>query len=348
MNLLFKLDDGQTEETALLGHSNFAEHYENINQGVKWKNLKTAIRKVTRDILVPALSLEFYTYISTKYQDDAANLSAAELYVIELLQDAVAEYTAWHCSRQKLIVIGDAGLRVNLDGANQSRPPTAWEIIHTFWKVMADADSHLDAALAFIDDKKRTENTDPFPNFDSEKVKMVVSKFFVSNVDAFEKFVSLSGSRRTFMALYGNLNKANKNIKAILGKDLFDFTLTRHKSNELEEKELELLELLQEYIANYALWHGLPRLSVLVEHDGVKVLTSMDGANTKQTAQAAKIVELKNRLDCDYREAERRIIGFLYTNLELFGLFKSSYRYVEEYEDDGYPMYFPEGGGVVF
>lgn len=329
MKLLFNIPD-----TALtIGETNFQEHYARVNKNMDINAFKVEIRKVTRDFIIPFVTKEFYNDLATKYLDGSA-MNDEEKEVLELLQDTIAEYTIWNLSPSFNVTIGDLGIQENHGSQGQSPAASQWRYKNFHWKVMKQADLHLDVTLKYLD-----QNATQFPVFDANRAKLRIDNFLVRTTDDFQQFVNISQSRRTFRKLIPSMLKANlRYIVPILGKPFYNELLVQLKEGTLTDKNKEILPHIQEVICHYALWHAIPHLAVMIEEDGIFVLSSTDGMNTKNLAHEERLQDLKESSNNDAVQAVTFLKNYLYVNIEHFPLWKSHGNYEEYGGQTGLPL----------
>jgi len=329
MELLFKISD--TAKT--ISETNFQQHYPRVNKNMDINAFKVELRKVTRDIIVPSLTKEFYNDLATKYQEDAT-MTENEKYVLELLQDTIAEYTVWRLSPSFNVTIGDLGIQENHGSQGQAPAAAQWRYKNFHWNVMKQADQHLDATLTYLD-----QNAADFETFSANQAKLRIDSFLVRNTDDFQQFINISSSRRTFRKLIPSMLKANiRYILPILGKPFYNQLLEQLKTGTLTDANKEVLQIVQAIICHYALFHAIPHLAVMIEEDGIFVLSSTDGMNTKNLAHEARIQDLKETENQDAVSAVIQLKNFLYAHVEDFPLWKESGNYEEYGVTTGLPL----------
>lgn len=329
MELLFNIPD--TAKT--IGETNFQDHYARVNKNMDINAFKVELRKVTRDIIVPSVTREFYDYLANKYQA-GSNMTAYESEVLFMLQDCIAEYAIWKMSPAFNVTLGDLGIQENHGSQGQAPAAAQWRYKNFHWNVMKQADEHHDAALTYLE-----KNAAEFEVFNLNRAKLKIDSFLVRTTEDFEQFVNISGSRRTFRKMIPSMLKANlRYILTILGKPFYNELLEQLKGDTLTEKNKEVLLRVQEVICHFALFHAIPHLAVMIEEDGIFLLSSTDGMNTKNLAHESRLQDLKESANSDAVQAIDALKNYLYVNVEHFPLWKSDGNYEEYGGQTGLPL----------
>lgn len=366
MVLLFKIKNAAQESVATVGDTDFKGHYEGINKNCGWISLSTSIRKVTRDYIIPHIGQALYDDLAAKYQDatmvgdpedgfvlgDPVNgiilgtgeLTAMEFELLNLLRDAIAEYTIWYAARFKLVQFGDAGIRIGVDGGDtNARSPQPWELAQWGFSVMLEADKHLDMALAFLDANKSS-----FPEY--SPAQLPPAKLLVRTTAEFDAIVPIANSRRTFVKLWPNLlNAGPRIVRPIVGQTIYDAVLTFLSGGFRPTFEIDpLLPYMQRVAAHWAAWQGFPRLACVIDEEGVRTVTSSDGHRTKATAHEDRLGQLVRQCENDYLSAREDLVYFLINNTTEYPTWIESEVYAEHNRTDGQGTPYTFGDGGVF
>lgn len=343
MKLLFSIPP--TGES--VGDTDFQSHYPRVNKNMDITAFATEIRKVTRDMIIPFVTKEFYDDLATKYHDDFSNMNDEEKEPFEevllLLKDAIAEYTIWKLSPSYNVTIGDMGIQESHSSDGLSPAASQWRYKHFHWNVMLNADRHLDMALTYLE-----ENADKFTKFKSARASLRISDSLVRTTKDFEQYIHLNGSRRTFRKLVPSiLQVTRRHAIPVLGKAYYEELLEEIREGDLSEENKEILPHIQEVICHHALLHAIPTLAVLIEEDGIFALTTTDGMNTRQLAHESRLQDLKDRAEKDANQAKDYLINFLYASEDDYPTWKDSEAYTAYGDDTGLPMSWGDGGVMI-
>lgn len=364
MQLLFKVLDTTPEVDAVLGNTDFRAHYSAVNKNLSWYALKTSLRKVTKEFLIPFVGLDFYNTLATKYKDgeivgdpDAGivigdpvtgiiigdgDITAQEGELLELLRDALAEYVIWYSISERIITISDAGIRLPQDGEGLSSPALAWQIKNFAWSRMLRGDKYLDMALAYLD-----ANQGDFAYYDNTLSSLEVADFYIGTGAEAKKYLTLADNRRTWIKLWPALRNANRReVIPILGDTLASALLDAYRAGTMDTAHAALLPYVQALTAHAALLEMLPKLPVMIEEEGIRTITSTDGMNTKQLAHERRMEALLAQVEKDYNNAKEELLRFLFSNLDTYPDFKEGEVYLEVAREDtkGIPYTFGPGG----
>lgn len=317
MQLLFKPASGATT----VGATNFKDHYPHVNKNMSWDVFLPVIRQVTRDYIQPYIGKEFYDAFAAEYHTDENGMSEDEQWLLSLLQDAIAKYTVWTMSPSLNVTIGDMGIQEQHGKEGMTPAASTWRYYHFYWKVMVDADKHLDTALQYLED-----NGTAFDDFD--ETLLTFPDAIMRTTADFEKHFWLNGSRRTFLKLQPSINLVTRRkIVTVLGQSQYDELLAAQKAGNLTTAQRALLEKCQAVIAHAAIAIAVPQLAVIVESNGIFVVSSSDGQNTKQTATEERIKHVQVQAQADADEALAHLTDWLYVNEDSFATWKASDEY---------------------
>lgn len=337
MKLLFKTT---TETPVIVTDSNFKEHYPQVNNNTRWEPLAKMIKQVTKTYIIPFVTKEFYDFLADKYHADG-EMTVKEKEVLELLQDAIAEYTVWKISPRMNVTVADFGVTEENGDRGTNNPATQWRYKHAMWNVMVDADNHLDAALKYIE-----ENISDFDVFNLNRAKLLVNDCFVRNTAAVQAHVDISNSRRTYRKMIPSILRVQReHIFKLLGREQYrDLLLKLRDGNELTESEAGLLAVVSEVTVLHSFSRALPAMSVKVNAGSVFVISDVDGMNTKQTAHLQTIEFLKNQTESDAGAAETHLLAYLYENQDDLPIWAESQAKKDADENDQDPFTFGAGG----
>lgn len=366
MDLLFKVINDTNETEATLGDTDFRAHFSAVNKKLSWYALKTSIRKVTQEYIIPYVGETFYKDFASRFQAaemvgdpesgivigdpvtgiilGTGSMSTQDFALLELLRDALAEYTIWHATKERVLQFSDVGLRVQQDGEGHTRAAFAWEVKHYAWQRMLQGDKYLDLALKYVD-----ENQDMFSVYEGNMDELPVNDFFIRTAAELKNYLLIADHRRTWEKLWPNMTKGHrKEILPILGQTLYDALLVRYREQTTTADDDKLLPYVQALIAHYSLWKTLPKLPVMIEEEGIRTITSTDGMNTKQLAHEERLRQLIVQVECDYNEAKSDLIEFLFKNITTYTDFETSEVYLDMMNDKGEGVPYSFGDGGVF
>lgn len=331
----------------IVGESNFKDHYPNVNTSMHWSIFTPYIRQGIENYILPYVGDALYNSIIAKYQA-SATLTSGEAYFLEKIQDSSAYYTIVQALPFMNTVISDMGVQENTGKEGTSNPASMWRFKNTAWQAIKEADKKLDMLLAYMEKSIKEGGIDFVLWETSDEYEAGKACFFKTTAD-FSKFVNIQGSRRTFLALVEPINDAcDTYVLPVLGETLYDDLLEKYTSNDvttvLEDK---CIKLIKKVAANFAMHDSLPTLRCVVEHDGIKTVSSTDNMDSKNMANQQVIAELRAGFNQKSKQARADLLKFLYDNITDFQDFKTSAIYVDP--DDNDKIYCSEDrvGGIL-
>lgn len=311
-----------------VGDTNFKSHFPGINKSMAWDTLIPLIRQAQSKYVIPYACKEVFCYLSDKYNDDEESLSDLEAEALQILQDAVAFYTAHFAYAMLNGTISDMGIQQNLSSESTSEPIQVWRFKNTRWELIQIADQCLDSFLCFLEELPDTEAL--YAKWRNSPCYDTGSCFFRYTKE-FQKYYDIKGSRRTFLAILPHIRKAEKRvIKNLLCEDLYNEVCEQIKNNDVSETNEPLIEQIRCALAYLALEIAIPSLTVCIEGDGIKTVSNTDGFNTKDPAYVHAISNLTYQIQGEARTNLADLKKFLHDNVDDYPLWKNSDCYQEE------------------
>lgn len=285
MNIVFKLADGVAVDAANVGNSNFKDHYPEVNRSMAWKELLPYIEQATDTYVIPYIGQQQYDDIVNAYQADTLS-GTHKLRFLELMQRAVAYYTVLHAGPKKLGVIASMGTVTN-SPVGGSIPQSQWSHFTQMFSITKDADTFMDQCLQFLQDRVNASDADFDLWKDSAAFTEGKSDYFRSFKD-FQVFHSINNSHRTFLSIVPYIQKATtKYILPIIGQTQHDLLVAAIKNGNATTAQQSLIRKIRYCLAEWSLFMAIPALTVVIEGDGIKVISSTDGMNTRGNVSSA-------------------------------------------------------------
>lgn len=346
MAIVFKLAQNAPSE-AEVQHSNFKEHYPEVNHSMAWDELTPYVEQATEVYVLPYVGQELYDAIAAAYNAGDA-LNTKQQRFLRLLQRAVAYYTIAHALPKKLAVVASMGA-VNNTPAGGAQPVSQWSFKNQLWSVIKDADTFLDQLLEFLQKEVDAENAD-FAAWKNSAAYLEGKADLFRSTRAFQTYHSINGSYRTFLALIPYIQKAaRKYVIPILGQAQYDELVAGLRDNDLSADQLALLQRVQSCLAEWSIYMALPALSCIIENDGLKVVSRTDGMDTRGNVASTFGKEAidRHQYACEENGRTFRIdlIDYLYRNADTFPTWKDSDFY-KQGNDSGVNVIGSDTGGV--
>lgn len=312
--MLFTATTAVTNNTEVR-HTNFKDHYPTLHGSMNWRRLMPFIRQATDDVIC-YLSPEFYAVLAADYT--AGGTDPMRLSIREKIQDAIAYKAIYEGAPQLNINISDTGLQQTSSENSTSQPVNQWRFKSGRWDCLIKYYTKLDQALALME--KHID--DPFlATFKSSTEYIENSTAWFRTTAILSRFQNIQKSRRTFIALLPHLRRAEQDLESILCGPAYKELLTKIDGAENTDEEklyAELVTLARHYLNNRALISAIPRLRVLVESDGIKVVSQTDSFDSKNPANREQIERLLMAATEDTEMYRNKLLSFLAANLETF------------------------------
>lgn len=316
MQIVFKVSGSPT--VAQVGDTNFQSHYAGINTAMAWQEVSPIVRQTTQEHILPFLGSAWYDDIAAKY-NAGTTLSVKEAQALEYLQDSAANYAVYALIPQKGASLAALGVvQQNPDGG--SNPSPQWATKSKRWEALNAADSALDRLLSFL-----LKNKADFPLWaDSDAFAFKKASFF-QEVKDLDDFINMKGSFRTFVSITPYLKRAEERvIRGILCDSLFASVVATPAS----AANAKLLPFIREAVVYSGAADALPHHRVVVDGDGFRVVTQMDGyderKNMSNTVQANAISALLEHYKTSAARAITALVAFLEANLDEYPSYRDS------------------------
>jgi hypothetical protein len=321
MKILFKLNTTDSKDE--VRNSNFQNHYTEINGNLPFSEIAPNIRKAIKKYIIPFLGSTLYGKLAELADADIPPTNARQAEVLEAIQDAAANYTIFDVIPSKNLVIASGGIRQHNDEKSTTAPQHVLKAARA--NALQEADAFLDRALWLIN-QYATQNDEFFAVW---KPELKYGSDYFKRSDDLDEFLNIAG-HRAFTALSRWLRRVEEDeLKPILGNVFFDILKMRQlPSPATATDESQLFRFCQKFIAELAMAQAAPHLTLILDGDGFKILSSSDGMDTKSTATTApqfqairELIQATEKKAAQYRE---ELIAHLYKNREKFPTWQES------------------------
>ncbi len=349
MNVPFKLDTGITAADANVGQTNFKLHYPEVNHQMAWLDLLPYVEQATDLFVMPYVGQAMYDAVVNVYLAGTPSLNSKQLRFLELLQRAVAYYTMLHAMPKKLGVVASMGTVTNSPQGG-AVPQSLGAFKNQLWSITKDADRFLDELMDFLQKEVNANNSDFSAWKSSDAYTEGKSDYFRSTKE-FQGYHNICRSHRTFLALLPYIKKAqDKYILPIIGEDQHAALTTAIKDNTASTVQKDLIEAIRKSLAEWTIYMAVPALTVLIEEDGIKVVSRTDGMDTRSAVASAFYKEAAVAHQAAAEENGRTfrgdLIDFLYKNEASFPLWVASDFYVNNSTSSDSKVIGSDYGGI--
>jgi hypothetical protein len=255
----------------LLKDTNFKKYYPSVNAQMAFEHLEPYIVKAVEKYLKPYLG-DFYESFRTSLFVEVVAPAVRDPRIVELgeyLRYALANYTIYDAMPHLNTVLSDMGVMQNSN--DKAVPVEAWRYKNTRWQCLIEGDAMMDLALQYAEKHKLF-----FTDYESS----TLSVWFKTSEDL-KKYFNMSG-RRAYLALEASIVEAEDKLACMIGATYTDLLARYYATpHTLFDQDEKLIRKIKAFIADYALEKSLFRISIMVDGDGLKVLSSTDGFNLR-------------------------------------------------------------------
>lgn len=327
MKLLFKINNpGSNNNTYRLDTSvkdtNFKDHYPTVNSNMSWSNLAPFIRQSVSTFIYKYIGSELYQTIADAYE--AGNITDAnKIEILTSLQDCIAHYSIALALPKFNGSISDIGLQEVSGKEGASAPVALWRYKLLCWDAIYTADMMLDNLLSLLNSSADSWAT----IWKGSNAYKNNTHYLFSSVQELERYIKISESTRTYWSLIAYLNiTCKKYIYPILGEDLIKLYLQKSTPNEFD---IALIDHIREAVSKFLLVEALPQLRVVIESDGVKMVSKSDFYDSKKIADSDAIYALSKINEENGRTFIADLNRFLSSNVDNLPDYKASKYYSE-------------------
>jgi hypothetical protein len=342
MNILFKIVTSPAPSLPTVGDTNFKDHYPDINQNMSWAEMLPTVRTAAEQWLVPFVGEELYADMVSKVTTNAT-LSAEQGRTLELMRDALANYTVYKKMPDKAATVAALGVVQNTpDGGSQ--PASQWAFREKRLAALANADSALDRLLAYLEKQTATY----FDLWKTSSAATYKRADFFGNTLELGEYLNIKESRRSFVSIVPFLRRAEQNrVKAVLCDTLYDSVVSAPTAT----LNAPLVPYIKEAVAYLGAAVAVPHHRVVVDGDGFRVVSQTDGfedrRNLTNSVHESAVGSLIEAYTKQGEAALARLLKYLEDNLAVYPDYENS-DCRKKPAERGHSMYqSPSGTGAV-
>jgi hypothetical protein len=286
-------------------------HYNEITKNTDFDTLINPLRQVQEIYIEPFLGSQLTAELAA---DATATAEPTNIKkeVINSLKDAIAHYLIFVELPSKTFIIGNAGARQAT--GDQTAPLSIASIKIMQSQLIRKADHFLNRALKLI-----TQNLSDFSNFQPEF--KIGCKLFPTSI-LLENLIGIKGFK-TFALMSPYLQRVeNEDIVTILGNDFLNQILIPDNW-----KETTVSEYASYYVGYKALTLALPNLYFIIDGNGLMILSSTDGEDTRKHVTDQNKLNLKafnENAEKTANEYKNKLLTFLFKYADDFPTWKTS------------------------
>lgn len=323
MDLIFKVTAASPASPVQVGNTNFMEHYSGIHKSMAWSELTPGIRQAIEKFVLPYIGEDLYDDLATKFQAGTA-LTDEQAKTLELLQDCVAYYTAYHVMPERNAFFSSLGVTQHTPTEGSGQPVNQWGWKAKRWSALENGDAFLDKLLSYLE-KQVKAGVAYFDLWkDSAAYKVKTSSFF-RHTSELDEYLNIQGSRRSFVSLIKYMREVEEDvILPLLCQDTFDALL----GASLSDEQTTLLGKVKKAVAFLGLSAAMPHHRIVIDGDGFRVVSQTDQfddrRNQTNPTHEGAIIALGERAERKGREYLADVERYLIENVDTFTDWASS------------------------
>ena len=252
---------------------------------------------------------KLFDSIFTEYNDGYDALSDIKKQLVHHLRSVISKFAMHHYIPFGVLNIGSDGI-TNVKKESKEAIKK-WQKDDLEQKFLNEGFIALDILLDFLE-----ENKVSFTVWTSSEAYTLTKSEFINSVAEFATYFPLVRSRRTFLALKPYIKQIGElEIYNILGSNLFDAIKAEIVSGTISAPNKIHLNAIRPAVANLVMNKALDQMAVIINENGVQVLSQ--GATTDNSQEARTISEVKlMRLKDDAGNTAMMFLNTLRKSLE--------------------------------
>lgn len=327
MDILFKITAPNPSDPPQVGDTNFLEHYTGINRSMAWAEIAPGIRQATERFVLPFVGETFYDYLAENF-NTGATLSSNLRKALRYLQDAIANYTVFHLSPERTSFFSSLGNTQTTPSDGSGQPAPQWATKSKRWAALENGDLFLDKLLAFMEQQVML-GTSEFNEWKNDPAYSRATSHFFRHTDELDEHLNMQGSRRAFISLVKYMKRIEEEeIAETLCTAQFDSLAAKYKAGTMNAAEKNLFRLVRKAVANLGLAAAVPHHRVLIDGDGFRFASQVDGFDERKSMtnsfQQEAIQSLQKAAEEKGRAALAAVRSFLKANVSDFALWADS------------------------
>jgi hypothetical protein len=314
--------------------------FTDVHKQTDWATLKLYVQQAEATYIIPVISEAMYK----KYNDlinlpanasksyDLIFTDAKDLAAFNFIGSSLANYSLYEAFPFLNTSVGDVGVVQQSSKEGTSNPAAQWRYDGRRFAHLSNADRFLDQLLSYME-----ANASFFTDWAQSSSYTINKELFIDDSIKLSNYIGTGGSRRAFLALRPHLRMAEKKyIIPAIGQELFDELKKEMQANppNITEANKKIIPMIEEGTAWAAYFEGLPFMAVKFNAEGVQVISSSDGINSKQVAGVEEKTLVRSTAGHNLDSFLGTLKKFLLDNSADYPLFENSVAY-----NNGTPRY---------
>lgn len=261
-----------------------------IHQTIEFETLESFVEAAELVHLQSYVGPELLAELNDALDEQAP--TPVQLALLKHLRRALAYYVVLEAAPQNAVSFSDMG--VSEQAADRATPARQWVYNNFVDSAASNADTLLDTALFWLESK-----ASDFPTWRESEAYTVSKELFLHSAYDLSKFVNITQSRRTYLALRTYMRQVEDlEILPLLGLARFD-ALKRAllEPATLTAADKELWQAIKPVVAHRALAAAVAELPLQVSSAGVRVLVDNDGIRERRAATPQQIENLRSNAE---------------------------------------------------
>lgn len=323
MEIVFKVTASSPSTPPQLGDTNFLAHYTGANRSMAWAEVAPGVRQATEKFVLPYIGTAFYDDLVGKFHANDI-LTAEQAKALELMQDCIAYYTAYHILPERNAFISTVGVTQNTPTESSASPTSQWAWKAKRWNALENADTFLDKLLAYLEQQVAAEVAYFDLWKDSAAYNVRKSDFFRSTAEL-DEFLNIQGSRRSYVSLVKYMREVEEDvILPLLCTEQYNALL----ESDLDADALALKAKVSKAVAYLGLNAAIPHHRIVIDGDGFRVVSQTDQyddrRNQASNIHEAAIIALATTAEQRGRRYLFDLENFLRQNADTYILWRDS------------------------
>lgn len=297
----------------VIGDSDFKNYYPSVNTNMDFCTFEPYMKKAVEKYIRPYFG-DYYMEIYEALMETGTT-DPKMLRLGEFLRFALANYTVYDMLPFVNTIISDMGVRQNSN--ETSVPIEAWRYKNTRWQAMIEADAMMDAALDYIY-KERAH----FSDYEHQSWST-----WIPTTQILQEYLNISG-RRAYLKMGPWISDGEHEVRCLMGNAQYMDLVEKYEDNTLTPIDEGLIKKIRSYVADYAMEKAITRLSIMIDGDGLKLLSSTDAFNLRSNAITTFGKEgpqaVRNVLRLDIKARKNAILNYMSANEAEYPLWKES------------------------
>lgn len=338
-------DAEQDIKKPTVGCTDLPKHFGGIDGNMSWATLCTFIPQALRKYMIKYIGQKLYDELCELITGEA-KMTEAQQCAAQLLKDALAWYTMLIASPILNIRISDMGLMQNQSKEGAAQATNQWRYKDYLWHICQCADDHLDQLLELLQSSK-----DPvLAKWQQSEAAQCQASCFFNVTDDLDQYFNLGKSRRAYLQLIKHVRRADDQLERILCPTLFSNICNPMDGDKAEIKILR--KLAKDYTAAKGMCIGVPKMAIVFDGDGFKVVSSSDNMDFRQNLNnqftANAVAEMRQECCDRAEELYTDIQTYLIKHVECWPEWADESGYADEHCEDDNDMVIGSACGAVY